>query len=142
MKGVSTISILAVLSLIMVATVSVVAVNNVLGTSEFIKSQTAESVGQRIESGVYAIDAFEEAELEMDFQGDIGYNIWEEEGVKYLEYNFDSLYSGADDISENVVKLDQTFGTEYTVKMSKDNEPVDKICIKKHDSVVIEGGSC
>ncbi|MFB6292547.1 MAG: hypothetical protein ABEI58_04100 [Candidatus Nanohaloarchaea archaeon] len=132
-KGLLEVIALAVVIFIMVGTIATLATQNVLNVGKLIKRENVEIMGKRVESTLYALEAFEDAQVEMDLKGD--YRIYEEEGNDYISYTFKD--------KEGVYQLQPPYGTSFDIKPTKDHEPFDTACLNRTSGgTTIYAGGC
>lgn len=142
MKGAGDSTIFVVLAFLAVSIFMAFSGQAVAGISEFVKAQTTETVANRMESGVYAISSVDKGELEMDFTENSSYNIWQNNSEKYMEYKMEGWFPVTQDRPDLRVRLNESFGTSYSINMDKDDDPVETICIVKDNDITVQGGEC
>lgn len=135
MKGVGGTLIMSIVGAVLASSIMGVTIQSGLSYGELFQSETVKTTGERIESGVHAADALDEAKLEMRLKGPKKYQIYEEEGQKYLSY---------DPSDENTREIGNLPDLEYSINRQKDDPSVQYICIVKDSigSISIRGGEC
>jgi hypothetical protein len=132
MKGLSqrvVVVIITALFLLIMMSLSVGKANQLMN---LYRAENAKTTGERIESAVHATAALENGMLELNLKGATGYSIYEEEGKKYVEYNYNTFSD-----RKELELRDVNFG----LRTDKD-ETHDRICIINRESLYIEGGEC
>ena len=124
----------AILVLIMISTFATIAIDQVVGVGEVIRKETVQLTADRIESAVKSLTAVDEAKIELELGGQNGYEIYSENGEKYITYSYLN--------TKKIAKLEPVEGVSYNIDRGRNDDTVSKICINKTSTTSITGGPC
>lgn len=132
-KGFSEAMGLAVITFFVVALVANLGMERVASLESRIALNTVPLAAERVEIGVYTMDAVEEGELEMTMRSE--YNLSRENGKQYLLYKHDSYIPSQDEVRKTEIDPPVDF------RIAKEGKS-DKICVEKRSTIRVRPGEC